>query len=277
MSIRLADTTPDFRAETIGTEIPTTRVYTSGTWAPSPGSEDAFVAAWRQFAAWASRMPGAGRLHLVRDRREPRRFVSFGDWDSIDQVRSWKASPEFRDRMAQVLQHVDEFQPAELTLVASAEHGTTDGEEIPAMGVHYQKDGIATFGATPEKVFAYMSSGGHPHAAFKSHCLAGIDDGVVTVVAEIYNPDGSTFETTIRHRLDPPHGIVTTMSGGPFDGARFVHRYTRIGEQTKVDLEGDFPPLPGMSEADELAMIDGFFTTVFEEDTATLREWQPEQ
>jgi hypothetical protein len=222
-------------------------------------------------------MPGAGRLQLVRDLAAPQRFVSFGRWDSIDQVRAWKAAPEFRDRMAEVLVHVDDFQPSELTLVASAERGTTDGEEIPAMSVHYKKDEIATFEATPEKVFAYMSSGGHAHAAFKSHRLAGIDDGVVTVVAEVYNPDGSTFETTIRHRLDPPHGIETTMSGGPFDGARFVHAYTRVGEQTKVDLEGDFPPLPGMPEADELAMIDGFFTTVFEEDTVTLRAWQPGQ
>jgi len=30
-----------------------------------------------------------------------------------------------------------------------------------------------------------------------------------------------------------------------------------------------------LSEADELAMIDGFFTSVFDEDTATLRTWSP--
>ena len=141
------------------------------------------------------------------------------------------------------------------------------------MSVHYKKDGIATFDATAEKLFSYMSAGGHPHAAFKSHRLAAISDGVVTVTAEVYNPDGSTFETRIEHRLDPPNGIETTMSGGPFDGARFVHSYTPLGERTQVDLEGDFPALPGMSEADELTMIDGFFTTVFEEDTATLRSW----
>ncbi len=245
-------------------------IYTTGNWKPNPGSEDAFVAAWKQFAAWASSMPGAGRLQLVRDLREPERFVSFGDWGSIDQVRDWKSSPEFRERMARVLQHVDEFQPTELTLIASAEH-----EDKEAMSVHYKKDGIATFDATPEKLFRYMSAGDHPHAAFKSHRLSGVSNGVVTVNAEVYNPDGSTFETTIEHRLDPPNGIETTMSGGPFDGARFVHTYTPIGDQTKVDLEGDFPSLAGMHEADELAMIDGFFTTVFDEDTVTLRTWSP--
>jgi heme-degrading monooxygenase HmoA len=105
-------------------------IYTSGTWTPNPGSEDAFVAAWEQFAAWASGMPGAGRLRLVRDLGKPERFVSFGDWESLEQVRGWKGSPEFRERMAQVLQHVDGFEPAELALVASARHGAASrGEE----------------------------------------------------------------------------------------------------------------------------------------------------
>ena len=120
-----------------------------------------------------------------------------------------------------------------------------------------------------------MSAGDDPHAAFKSHRLSGVSDNVVTVVAEIYNPDGSTFETTIEHRLDPPNGIETTISGGPFAGARFTHTYTPIDGRTKVDLDGDFPVLPGMAEADELEMIDEFFTMVFAEDEATLRTWSP--
>jgi heme-degrading monooxygenase HmoA len=98
-------------------------VYTTGTWKPSPGSEEAFVEAWSQFASWASSRPGAGALRLVRDLHEPGRYVSFGDWESIDEVRAWKTSPEFRERMARVLQHVDDFQPTELALVAAAEDG----------------------------------------------------------------------------------------------------------------------------------------------------------
>ena len=106
-----------------------TTVYTSGTWQPNRGSEQAFIEAWEHFAAWASSMPGAGSLRLVRDLKHPGRFQSVGDWQSIEQVRAWKSSPEFRERMAQVLQHVDEFQPAELMLIASAERGTADREE----------------------------------------------------------------------------------------------------------------------------------------------------
>jgi alkyl hydroperoxide reductase subunit AhpC len=118
--------------------------------------------------------------------------------------------------------------------------------------VHYEKDGITTFPVTIEEVFKYMSQGNHPHAAFKSHKLVGITENVVTVDAEIFNPDGSTSESTITHKLNPPKGIETIVSGGAFGGARFVHSYTSMGDQTKVNLEGDFPAFPGMPEADEL-------------------------
>jgi hypothetical protein len=46
-----------------------------------------------------------------------------------------------------------------------------------------------------------------------------------------------------------------------------------MGGRTKVDLEGDFAALPGMSDAETLNMIDGFFSVIFAEDTATLRHW----
>ena len=247
-------------------------VYTSGTWKPSPGREGAFVEAWEQFAAWASQMPGAGRLRLTRDLYEEGRYVSFGDWASEDAVRGWKGSPEFKERMAQVLQHVSEFQSAELGLVATAEEGEATGV---ADTVHYKKDAVATFDVPVERIFQYMSAGNHPHQAFKSHQLVGVAGNLVTVAVEAYNADGSTTEMTVEHRLDPPTGIVTTMAGGHFDGARFVHSYTPLGDRTQVDLEGDFPALPGISEADELAMIDGFFTMVFGEDAETLRTWSP--
>jgi heme-degrading monooxygenase HmoA len=245
-------------------------VYTSGTWKPTPGREEAFVGAWEQFAAWAAEQPGAGRLQLARDLNDEGRFVSFGDWASEGAVRAWKGSPEFKERMAQVLQHVHEFQPMELSLVATAENG---GAATAAATVRYKKNGVVTFEVPVERVFDYMRAGNHPHKAFKSHRLVEVAGNVVTVNVEAYNPDGSTTEMTVEHRLDPPNGIVTTMTGGHFDGARFRHSYTALGDRTKVDLEGDFPALPGMSEAEELAMIDGFFTMVYGEDAETLRTW----
>jgi hypothetical protein len=142
----------------------------------------------------------------------------------------------------------------------------------PHNTVRYHKAAIATFDLPLDGVFGYMSAGGHLHAAFKSHRLVSVSGDVVTIAAEIYNPDGSTFSTTITHTLRRPHGVETRMAGGAFDAARFAHTYTALdGGRTRVDLEGEFPVLPGMKEADELAMIDQFFTMVFAEDMATLR------
>jgi len=141
------------------------------------------------------------------------------------------------------------------------------------VSVHYKRDGITTFPVKVEDVFKYMSQGNHHHAAFKSHQLVSSEGNVVTVDAEIFNPDGSTFKTTITHKLNQPKGIETTMNGGAFNGARFIHSYTAVEGKTKVDLEGEFPAFPGVPEADELHMIDNFFTTVFTEDTATLSAW----
>ena len=98
-------------------------VYTTGSWKPFPGQEEAFVEAWTEFASWASELPGAGTARLARDLRDPERFVSFMDWDSIEAVRGWKGSPEFKERMSRVQKHIDKFAPTELEVVARCPSG----------------------------------------------------------------------------------------------------------------------------------------------------------
>jgi heme-degrading monooxygenase HmoA len=98
-------------------------MMTTGTWIVDGPKQPAFLDAWMTFATWASSMEGAGTLRLGRDSRDPGRFVSYGPWDSADQVHAWKSNAEFRERIAQVLQHVEEFVPSELDVVASATDG----------------------------------------------------------------------------------------------------------------------------------------------------------
>ena len=95
-------------------------IYTTGVWRPKPGREREFVEAWTTFAGWAATMPGAGTLRLARDAGDPGRFVSLARWQNEDVVRAWKASPQFRERIGRVLQHVDGFEPAELTVMVDA-------------------------------------------------------------------------------------------------------------------------------------------------------------
>jgi heme-degrading monooxygenase HmoA len=100
-------------------------LITTGVWTVDAAKQDAFIAAWAAFAEWASSMPGAGTLRLGCDVGDPRRFVSFAPWETADAVRAWKAGPEFRERMAQVLQHVEEFHPAEVDVVATGADGAS--------------------------------------------------------------------------------------------------------------------------------------------------------
>ena len=92
--------------------------YTTGSWQPFPGQEESFVAAWREFAAWAAGLDGAGEATLARDLRAEGRYVRFVGWEEMASVRAWKGHPEFKQRMSRVQQFVDKFAPTELEVVA---------------------------------------------------------------------------------------------------------------------------------------------------------------
>jgi ligand-binding SRPBCC domain-containing protein len=140
--------------------------------------------------------------------------------------------------------------------------------------IHYTSDGI--FDASVENIWNYMTAHEHRHAAFKSYRVVQTSGNQVTVEAEIYNPDKTTQNATIKHTMNPPKGFETTISGGPMDGARFSHVYTPMGDKAKVDLEGDFRPIAGMQEADQRKMLDDFFTMAFNEDNANLQKIRQE-
>jgi heme-degrading monooxygenase HmoA len=98
-------------------------IYTTGSWRPFPGHENAFLDAWQEFANWSSHLPGAQLALLTRDLRDPDRFVSFVGWDSIDAVHAWKSSPDFKPHMARVQEHIDKFAPTEVEVVITVPAG----------------------------------------------------------------------------------------------------------------------------------------------------------
>lgn len=98
-------------------------MYTTGSWRPFPGQEEAFVEAWTEFVSWATGFPASGTALLARDIRDPERFVSLLDWKSLETIREWKGSPEFKERMSRVQKHIDKFAPTELEVVAACRSG----------------------------------------------------------------------------------------------------------------------------------------------------------
>ncbi len=116
--------------------------YTTGSWRPFPGHEAAFIDAWIEFSAWASSLPGAGEAVLARDLRDAERFISVVEWESLDAVRGWKSSPEFKPRMARVQAHIDTFAPTELEVVAVCAGGRQVGPHSPPRTLELVPGGI---------------------------------------------------------------------------------------------------------------------------------------
>lgn len=107
-------------------------IFTNGRWEVEPENEDAFLEAWSAFAAWASEAPGAGTLRLVRDVRNPGRFVSFGQWDDAEAVSAWKSSEEFKQRIGNVVRQAKEFEPTEHVTLFKVTGGTVETLSPPA-------------------------------------------------------------------------------------------------------------------------------------------------
>ena len=96
--------------------------FTAGSWVVREGKESEFITAWSRLAEWTSRSGlGAGTGHLLRDEADPRRFLSFGPWDSEDAIRRWRSAPEFNSFLATARELCEDVQPRTLKLVALAE------------------------------------------------------------------------------------------------------------------------------------------------------------
>ena len=92
-------------------------VWTSGTWTVKPGSEDAFVEAWTEFATWSAGEFPASRAWLLRDRDRPNVFVTVGPWPSDAVIEEWRASDGWRERIGRIRAMLDGFEARTLDQV----------------------------------------------------------------------------------------------------------------------------------------------------------------
>ena len=106
-------------------------IYAAGIWSVRPGNEQAFIEAWKEFSAWtALRQRGSGYGKLLQDLDNPSRFISFGPWDDLEGVQSWRQQPEFRKTIARFMELCDQVTPGifrEVAGDAPAEGGWTPG------------------------------------------------------------------------------------------------------------------------------------------------------
>jgi hypothetical protein len=69
--------------------------YTLARWRVREGQQAAFVAAWRQLAAFFLSLREPPRWGtLLRSAEDPRLFYSFGPWPSMETIAAMRAHPE---------------------------------------------------------------------------------------------------------------------------------------------------------------------------------------
>ncbi|MGD8406911.1 MAG: antibiotic biosynthesis monooxygenase [Anaerolineales bacterium] len=94
------------------------QLYTLGTWKVKLGKEAEFVEAWQAFADWTSlNQPGAGEGILLQNEDRPDLFISFGPWESAENVVHWRAQPEFQDFLSNARDLCIEMQPQNMVQV----------------------------------------------------------------------------------------------------------------------------------------------------------------
>ena len=76
---------------------------TAEIWNVKEGREDEFARRWEESASSLSREFPDVTFRLLRDRDDPRRFVSLGEgWRNVEQVEAARSLPGFQDSMASI-------------------------------------------------------------------------------------------------------------------------------------------------------------------------------
>ena len=92
--------------------------YTHTTWHVQASHEDEFVRRWSEWVEWSHREGLDAPALLLRDVDDPHTFISFGPWQSITAVKSWRALTGYQERVARLREVVDCFEPRTLEVTA---------------------------------------------------------------------------------------------------------------------------------------------------------------
>ena len=82
-----------------------------------PGREDDFVERWEEWAEWSHRQGLRSQALLLRDLENPDTFVSFGPWENVQAVSSWRALPGYQERVERLRETLESFEPQTLKVV----------------------------------------------------------------------------------------------------------------------------------------------------------------
>jgi heme-degrading monooxygenase HmoA len=92
--------------------------FTHTNWQVKSGLEEEFVQRWLEWAEWSHRQGLRAHARLLRDVESPGTFVSFGPWETVAAVRTWRGESGYHERVARLQELVERFEPRTLEQVA---------------------------------------------------------------------------------------------------------------------------------------------------------------
>ena len=93
-------------------------ICTSGIWLVKQGKEDEFERRWQETVDVLA-LDRELRFRLLRDERNPQRFMSIGEgWKSVEQVEAALSTPSYQDNMAALWRVLESGEVSTLELVA---------------------------------------------------------------------------------------------------------------------------------------------------------------
>src|SRR5262245_19791471 len=94
-------------------------MYTSGVWIVKQGREDDFARRWQASADRLVLDHPDVKFMLLRDRENPRRFISLGEgWRTIEDIEAARSTPHFQDAMAAIWRMLETGEMTTLDLVS---------------------------------------------------------------------------------------------------------------------------------------------------------------
>lgn len=74
------------------------QAYTVGIWNAKPGKEEEFIKAWTDFAKGVTEdLNDKGSGRLLQDPENSTKFISFGFWDNIEDIKGMRDKEAFKN------------------------------------------------------------------------------------------------------------------------------------------------------------------------------------
>jgi hypothetical protein len=137
--------------------------------------------------------------------------------------------------------------------------------------VHIKDEG-SHFDAPIDAVWAYLRSGedhGESHKSSRNQKMTPINE-TTFLISQEQNMNGRWTKVANRITVFPPVAMAIEVVEGPMTGTKMVNVYTSKGNQTGIDVYGEFK-VSGVPDAQLEPMVRSNLSTVFDEDTAGIK------